>query len=106
MNRFHKKIKQNQRWNQIKSKPNPDQIKSITLNIFRIQSDDYIICGFYCIAFIEYMITGKGLLDYQKKNKIIYKYLKDKNDKRKIYPWNRRWFSPVVRGFVSISAFA
>ena len=29
--------------------------KSMTHNIFKIQSDDSIICGFYCIAFIEYM---------------------------------------------------
>ena len=29
-----------------------------------MQDDDPIICGFYCIAFIEYMIAGKTLLDY------------------------------------------
>ena len=38
--------------------------KSITENIFRIQYDDSIICGFYCIAFIEHMIAGKTLPDY------------------------------------------
>ena len=38
--------------------------KSITHNIFRIQDDDSLMCGFYCIAFIEYMIAGKTLLDY------------------------------------------
>ena len=38
--------------------------KSITHNIFRIKCDDSIMCGFYCIAFIEYTITGKTLLDY------------------------------------------
>ena len=27
--------------------------KSITHNIFRIQDDDSIMCGFYCITFIE-----------------------------------------------------
>ena len=26
--------------------------KSINHKIFRIQSDDYVTCGFYCIAFI------------------------------------------------------
>ena len=30
--------------------------KSITHNIFKIQSDDSIMCRFYWIAFIEYMI--------------------------------------------------
>ena len=56
-------------------------------NIVRTQDDDSIICGFYCIAFMEYMIPGKILLDYtnlfspnnyKKNDKIIYKYLKDK----------------------------
>ena len=30
--------------------------KYITQNIFRIQSNDISMCGFYCIAFIKYMI--------------------------------------------------
>ena len=38
--------------------------KSITHNIFRIQDNESIMCGFYCIAFIEYMVAGKSLLDY------------------------------------------
>ena len=38
--------------------------KSITHNIFRIQANNSIICRFYCIAFIEYMLAGKTLLDY------------------------------------------
>ena len=45
------------------------------------------MCGFYCIAFIEYMLAGKTLLDYtnlfspydyKKNDKIICKWLKDK----------------------------
>ena len=39
------------------------QGKSIYYNIFRIQSGDSIKCGFYCIAFIEYMKAGKTLLN-------------------------------------------
>ena len=59
--------------------------KSITHNIFRMQSDDSIMCGFYCITFIEYMLAEKTLFDYtnlyspndyQKNDKIKYKYLK------------------------------
>ena len=38
--------------------------KLITHNIFRIQDNESIICGFYCIAFIEYMLPGKNFLDY------------------------------------------
>ena len=45
------------------------------------------MCGFYYIAFIEYMLAGKTLLDHtnlfslndhKKNDKIIYKYFKDK----------------------------
>ena len=38
--------------------------KSIIHYIFRIQDDGSIMCGFYCITFIEYMLTGRTLLDY------------------------------------------
>ena len=38
--------------------------KSITHNIFTMQDDDSIMCGFYRIAFIEYMLGGKNLSDY------------------------------------------
>ena len=38
--------------------------KFVTHNIFRIQSDDSAMCGFYCMAFLEYMTVGKTLLDY------------------------------------------
>ena len=37
--------------------------KSITHNKFRIQGNESIMRGFYCIAFIEYMLPGKTLLD-------------------------------------------
>ena len=33
--------------------------KSITHNIFKIQDDESILCGFFCITFIEYMLAGK-----------------------------------------------
>ena len=65
--------------------------KSITHNIFRIQDNESVMCGFYYIAFIEYMFAGKTLLeytdlfsvsDYKKNSKIIYKYFKDKHDGR------------------------
>ena len=38
--------------------------KSITYNIFKVQNDNSVIHGFYCIAFIEYMMTGKTFSDY------------------------------------------
>ena len=67
----------------------------ITNNIFRRQSDHSVMCGFYCIAFMEYTIAWQILLDYtnlysndyQKNVKIIYKYFKDKCGKRKHKSW-------------------
>ena len=38
-----------------------NKIKS---NIFRIQAYDSIMCGYFCIKFINYMLKGKTLLDY------------------------------------------
>ena len=61
--------------------------KVIAHNIFRIRDDDSIICGFYCIAFIGYILVGKMLLDdtklffrndNEKNDKIICKYIRDK----------------------------
>ena len=31
--------------------------------MFRIQDNESIMCGFYCIAFIDYMLSGKTLVD-------------------------------------------
>ena len=65
--------------------------KSITHNIFIIQDTESIMCGFYCIIFIEYITAGKTLLDlsnlfspndHKKNDKIIYKYFNDKYDRR------------------------
>ena len=61
--------------------------KWITHKIFRIKYDESIMCGFYCITFIEYMPAGKPLLDYtnlfssndyKKNDKIINTDFKDK----------------------------
>ena len=69
--------------------------KSISYNIFRIHSDDSVICGFHCIAFIEYIIERKTLSDYtnlfssndyKTNGKIIHKYFKEEYDKRKRNP--------------------
>ena len=32
--------------------------KEIKANIFRIQAYDSIMCGYYCIEFINYMLEG------------------------------------------------
>ena len=61
----------------------------------RIQSGHSIMCGFYCISLIEYMLAEKYLVDhtnlfspndYKKNDNIIYKSFKDKYGKRKYRP--------------------
>ena len=39
-------------------------IAHIKSNIFRIQAYDSIMCRYFCIEFINYMLKGKTLLDY------------------------------------------
>ena len=38
--------------------------KNIITNIFRIQAYDSIMCGYFCIGFIDFMLAGKKLTDY------------------------------------------
>ena len=38
--------------------------KKIKASIFRIQAYDSIMCGYFCMEFINYMLKGKTLLDY------------------------------------------
>ena len=38
--------------------------KNIKTNIFRIQDYDSIMCGYFCIGFINYMLKGKTLTEY------------------------------------------
>ena len=37
---------------------------SITTNIFRIQAYDSIMCGYFCIGFIDFMFKGKTLTEF------------------------------------------
>ena len=38
--------------------------KSIKTNIFRIQAYDLIMCGYFCIGFIDFILAGKTLTEY------------------------------------------
>ena len=37
---------------------------SIKANIFRVQSNNSIMCGYFCIRFIDFMLVGKKLTDF------------------------------------------
>ena len=38
--------------------------KDIKTNIFRIQAYNSIMCGYFCIGFIDFMLAGKTLIDF------------------------------------------
>ena len=37
--------------------------KNIIANIFRIQAYDSVMCGYFCIGFIDFMVKGNNLTD-------------------------------------------
>ena len=60
--------------------------KNIKTNIFRVQEDNSIMCGYFCIGFIDFMLAGKKLTDYtnlfsphdfKKNDNIILSYFKN-----------------------------
>ena len=38
--------------------------RNVISSIYKIQNYDSIICGYFCIGFIDYMFKGKSLTDY------------------------------------------
>ena len=38
--------------------------KNIKTNIFRIQANDSVLCGYFCIGFIDFIFKGKTLTEY------------------------------------------
>ena len=48
----------------------PEEIKefiknrNIKANIFQMQENNSIMCGYFCIGFIDFMLAGKKLTDY------------------------------------------
>ena len=60
--------------------------KNIKANIYRVQSNNSIMCGYFCIGFIDFMLAEKTLTDYtnlfspydfDKNDRIILSYFKD-----------------------------
>ena len=60
--------------------------KNIKANIFRVQANDSIMCGYFCNGFIDFMLAGKKLNDltslfspnnFEKNGDIILSYFKD-----------------------------
>ena len=60
--------------------------KNIIANIFQVQANNSVMCGNFCIGFIDFMLAGKNLTDFtslfspndfQKNDSIILSYFKD-----------------------------
>ena len=60
--------------------------KNIKGNIFRVQANNSIMCGYFCIGFIDFMLAGKKLTyftsmfsphDFKKNDDTILSYFKD-----------------------------
>ena len=60
--------------------------KNIKANIFRVQANNSVMCGYFCIGFIDFMLAGKKLTnftslfspyDFKKNDNIILSYFKD-----------------------------
>ena len=70
--------------------------KNIKANIFQVQGNNSIMCGYFCIGFTDFMLADKKLNnymnmfspnDFDKNDHIIFNYFKD--------AWN--WSSKIVR---------
>ena len=60
--------------------------KNIKANIFRVEANDSVMCGYFCIGFIGFVLAGKKLTDYinlfsahdfKKNDNIILSYFKN-----------------------------
>ena len=62
LNMFLKKLK---KFNKNKNIENKNvESKNIIANIFRVQANESVMCGYFCIGFIDFMLAGKKLTDY------------------------------------------
>ena len=52
--------------------------KNIITNIYKIQKYDLIMCGYFCIGFIDFMLKGQSLLDYRN---LLFRNEYEENDK-------------------------
>ena len=68
--------------------------KNMQTNIFRIYAFYSLMCGYFCVEFIDYMFSGKNLMDYnnllslndfKKNDKVILRYNK-MDETSSIYP--------------------
>ena len=76
--------------------------KNIKTDIFRIDANSSILCGYFCVGFIDFMHGGKILTDYtslfssynfEKNDKIILSYFK--NEWPLYYKFKFKWSDTI-----------
>ena len=75
------------------AEPVPEEIKefvgnkNIKANTFRAQANNSVMCGYFCMGFIDFTLAGKKMTDFtglfspydfKRNNNIILSYFKDK----------------------------
>ena len=62
------------------------RIKNIKVNIFQVQANNSMMCGYFCIGFIDFLLAGKKLTDFtnlfsshdfEKNDSIVLSFFKD-----------------------------
>ena len=48
----------------LKKFKNLSRIKTKKTNVSWVQANDSVMCGFFCVGFIDFMLAGKKLTDY------------------------------------------
>ena len=39
--------------------------KNIKVNIFRVKPNNSVMCGYFCIEFVDFMLAGKNLTNFR-----------------------------------------
>ena len=66
--------------------------KNIKANIFRIEANNSVMCGYFWIGFIDFMVAGKRLTDY---NSLFSPYDFKKNDDI-ILNYLKKWMNVIL----------
>ena len=73
--------------------------EKIIANIFRVQANNSIICGYFCIWFINFLLAGKKLTgftstfsphNFKKNDSLILSYFKDEWNSWNKFDWSNK----------------
>ena len=70
--------------------------KNVKTNIFRTQGNSSIMCRYFCVEFIDFMLAGKTLIDY---NSLFSLYNFEKNDHIILSYFKNQWSNKYLLRF-------